>query len=172
MSPNELPGVAADWIELEPNGLISQLQRDPGALRAAWRALESGHGFQLTMPSDREIIDRLRRKLDEHTAHLVVARAATEGDGLRCGIGRVRNKHAPKETVNLEGINHSGSAKKIILEKHTAAAYVSLKADAREAGFEAPLFLIVSGYRNDTRQAELFAAAMVRYHTFAEARKW
>jgi len=87
-------------------------------------------------------------------------------------IGRVRNKHKPKETVELEGINRSGSPKKIILEKHTAEAYVALRADARKVGFEAPLFLIVSGYRTDAHQAELFAAAMVTYHTFAEARKW
>ncbi|HEX4403282.1 MAG TPA: M15 family metallopeptidase [Polyangia bacterium] len=172
MSPMELKRVAADWIELDPGQVISQLRRDTIALGAAWRALESIHGYQMGPPSERTIVDQLHKKLVDRTAHLIVARAATEHDGLRCGIGRVRNKHAPTETVELEGINHPGNQKIITLEKHTAEAYARLTTHARAAGFEAPLFLIVSGYRNDARQAQLFAAALVRYHTLAEARKW
>jgi hypothetical protein len=119
ISPMELRGAAADWIELEPGNVISQLRRDSVALGAAWRALESVHGFKIGPPSEREIVDRLHKNLVDYSAHLVVARAATERDGLRCGIGRVRNKHAPKETVELEGINRPGNPKQVILEKHT-----------------------------------------------------
>jgi hypothetical protein len=35
ISSNELSGVEADWIELEPGGVISHLQGDPAALAAA-----------------------------------------------------------------------------------------------------------------------------------------
>ena len=98
--------------------------------------------------------------------------AATSADGHRCGVGRATNKHAPKETVPLQGINRPGSPKKILLEKQTAQAYEALVQDAREDGFEAPLFLIVSGYRDDSKQKALFTKALAKYHTFAEARKW
>ena len=120
LSPHET-AISADRIELEPADFISHLKRDPHALGAAWRALEeSSHGFQLRVPSEREIIAVLHERLLGYRARITVARATTAADGPRCGIGRVTNKHAPKETVELEGINRPGSPKKIVLEKHTA----------------------------------------------------
>lgn len=172
MSPHELRANAVDWIELDSSAVIVELQRHPGALGHAWHALMSEQGFQLKAPSAREIVDVLHEKLVDHSAHLVVARAATAHDGPRCGVGRVKNKHAPKEVVDLVGINRPGKPKKIKLEKHTAEAYQALVADARKAGFAEPLFLIVSGYRDESRQKQLFEKALAKYHTFAEARKW
>jgi hypothetical protein len=172
MSRHEISASWGDWIELDSADVIAHLQRESYALGSAWSALEADGGFQLSPPSERQIIDRLHKMLLDPGAQLIVARAATAGDGPRCGIGRVKNKHAPKETVEIDGINHPGSPKKIVLEKNTAKAYRVLTADAREAGLQAPLFLIVSGYRDDARQSDLFAKALARYHTFAEARRW
>jgi LAS superfamily LD-carboxypeptidase LdcB len=90
----------------------------------------------------------------------------------RCGIGRIRIRHAPKETVELDGINRPGSPKRVFLEKHTAVAYGILVADARRAGFAEPLFAIVSGYRDDVKQASLFKKALAKYGSVSEARKW
>lgn len=88
------------------------------------------------------------------------------------GRGRVPHRNPPKETVELDGINRPGSAKKVKLEVHAAAAYQAMVAHARKDGFEAPLFLIVSGLRDQKRQKELYEKALVKYGSAAEARKW
>jgi len=90
----------------------------------------------------------------------------------KCGVGRVKIKHAPKETVELDGINCPGKPKRVFLEKHTAAAYGVLVEHARRAGFAEPLFAIVSGYRDDAKQADLFKKALAKYGSVSEARKW
>ncbi len=172
MSPHELRANSADWIELDSGALLQTLQRHPGALGQAWQALTADQSLHLGPPTERDIVDSLHDRLLGHAARLVVARAATAHDGPRCGVGRVTNKHAPQEVVDLEGINRPGKPKKVKLEKHTADAYRILVADARKAGFAAPLFLIVSGYRDEKRQKELWDKALAKYHTFAEARKW
>jgi D-alanyl-D-alanine carboxypeptidase-like protein len=172
MSRHEMSTSWADWIELDSHQVLSVLTRESSVLGAAWAALEAHHGFQLGPPSEGQIIERLYKSLLDHSAHLVVARSATAADGPRCGIGRVKNKHAPKETVEVDGINRPGSPKKIVLEKNTESAYVALTAAARKAGLQEPLFLIVSGYRDTARQKELFTKALAKYHSFAEARKW
>jgi zinc D-Ala-D-Ala carboxypeptidase len=89
----------------------------------------------------------------------------------RCGIGRVKNKHAPRRQQSSKTF-HPVGPKKIVSERITAEAFGELTTDARKAGLQAPLFLIVSGYRDAARQTELFAKALGKYHTFAEARKW
>jgi D-alanyl-D-alanine carboxypeptidase len=88
------------------------------------------------------------------------------------GLGRVPHRRPPKETVELEGINRPGNPKKIMLEKNAAAAYKQMVAQARLDGLAEPLFLIVSGLRDQKRQKELYAKALVRYGSAAEARKW
>ena len=88
------------------------------------------------------------------------------------GQGRVPHRNPPKELVTLQGINRPGSPKRIQLEKATATAYQRLVAHARRDGFAEPLFLIVSGYRDQNRQAELYAEALKRYGSAHEARKW
>ena len=162
----------ADWIELEPTDVIATLQREPCSLGAAWRALEGQYGVQPGPPSESEILRCLHRELLEYTGRLLVARAARAVDGPRCGIGRIKDKHPPKQTVELYGIDRPGSPKRIVLEEHTAAAYRTLARHAREAGFLSPLFLIVSGYRDDARQKELFDKARAKYGSLAEARRW
>jgi hypothetical protein len=88
------------------------------------------------------------------------------------GKGRVPHHRPPKEVVSLPGINKPGSPKTIKLEKDTAAAYQRMVEHARDDGFEEPLFLIVSGWRDEKLQAELYAKALIKYGSAAEARKW
>jgi len=58
------------------------------------------------------------------------------------------------------------------LAKPLANIYKALLNDAREAGFDAPLFNIVSGYRSQQRQDLLFRRALQKYGSVNEARKW
>ena len=90
----------------------------------------------------------------------------------RPGKGRVPHHRPPKEVVSLGGINKPGSPKTVKLEKETAAAYGRMVAHARTDGFEEPLFLIVSGWRDEKLQADLYAKALIKYGSAAEARKW
>jgi D-alanyl-D-alanine carboxypeptidase len=57
------------------------------------------------------------------------------------------------------------------LAPEAAVAYERLRAHALAAGFDPKLFTIVSGFRSDVRQAELYKAALERYHSEKEARK-
>lgn len=88
------------------------------------------------------------------------------------GKGRVPHRRPPKEVVDVDGINRPGSPKVVKLEKETAAAYARLVEHARRDGHAAPLFLIVSGYRDEKKQADLYAKALIKYGSAAEARKW
>jgi hypothetical protein len=85
------------------------------------------------------------------------------------GKGRVPHRHAPKELV---GISSPGNVKRVQLEATTAAAYSLLVEHARRDGFSAPLFLVVSGYRDQVKQAQLYRDALKKYGTPEEARKW
>jgi len=58
------------------------------------------------------------------------------------------------------------------LAKRMAYIYTALLADARVAGFRAPLFDLVSGYRSQRRQDLLFRRAVQKYGSMEEARKW
>jgi LAS superfamily LD-carboxypeptidase LdcB len=88
------------------------------------------------------------------------------------GQGRIPHRRPPEELVDLTGINKPGHPKKVKLEKHAAAAYGRLLTHARAEGFGAPLFLIVSGYRDQKKQADLYAQALKKYGSAAEAQKW
>ena len=82
--------------------------------------------------------------------------------------GRIRNPQPPTRTTDLRGVG----GKKVSLEVKAARAYRELRAAARAAGFKAPLFDVVSGLRSDARQRQLFNAAVKKYGSVAEARKW
>lgn len=90
----------------------------------------------------------------------------------KSGKGRVPHRNPPASVVTIEGIDKPGKPKSIELETETAAAYLRLVEHARSDGFEAPLFLVVSGYRSRKRQAELWNQALTKYGTAEQARKW
>ena len=60
----------------------------------------------------------------------------------------------------------------VYLHPAAADALAQLQAAARVAGFPEPLFLPVSGYRSSARQQELWQAALQRYGSEGEARRW
>ena len=78
LSTHELSSAWSDWIELDTAQVMSALQNDPVALAAAWRVLDRRHGLQLTPPSQRQIVERMRARLLDHGGQLVVARGRDE----------------------------------------------------------------------------------------------
>jgi hypothetical protein len=58
------------------------------------------------------------------------------------------------------------------LAERMAYIYFDMYTDAMEAGFRAPLFGLVSGYRSQRRQDLLFRRAVQKYGNIKEARKW
>ena len=95
------------------------------------------------------------------------------GETLSCGaVGRIKNRHAPKQTVVVDGINRPGSPKRVTVEIQTATAYSKLVEQARRDGFAAPLFAIVSAFRDEAKQASLFREALLKYGSVSAARKW
>ncbi len=86
------------------------------------------------------------------------------------GGGRVRDLRPPSPADLVTIAGHRG--RRIQLHRLAAAAWRSLVNAARCAGFPAPLLLPASGYRDPRRQAELWRAALQRYGSPKEARKW
>jgi LAS superfamily LD-carboxypeptidase LdcB len=121
--------------------------------------------------SDAEVWDRIEGAVLQPLGQLVIGKTIASVEP-KCGVGRVKNLHAPKETVELEGMNQPGKPKRVLLEKRTAAAYRVLVDHAHRSGFAEPLFAIVSGYRDDSKQAAIFDRALAKYHSVSEARKW
>src|SRR6478609_1463571 len=86
------------------------------------------------------------------------------------GGGRIRNNAAPR-AADLVTVSGYGG-KKIPLHRLAATAWQALVCDARNAGLRAPLLLPVSGFRDPRRQQRLWDAALRRYGSASEARKW
>ncbi len=86
------------------------------------------------------------------------------------GGGRIQDKRDPDPTdlVTIRGFG----GKRLQLHQLAAKAYDALVHSARQDGIQEPLLLANSGYRSTRRQAELFRAAVVRYGSEREARKW
>jgi hypothetical protein len=158
-------------VVAHPHLVLDSLGRDPVAANDIATLLQEIAGGEVRHLSDTQRLKRLADEILRLGGHLVLVRSA-EFTEPKCGVGRVRKKHAPKETVKIGGINRPGSPKVVFLEKHTAAAYEALVKDARAAGFAEPLFAVVSGLRSQEKQAELFKKALAKYGSYAEARKW
>jgi hypothetical protein len=86
------------------------------------------------------------------------------------GGGRIQDKRDPPPE-DLETVKGHGG-KQIQLHRLAAAAWGALVAAARRDAIGEPLLLPTSGYRSTQRQAELFRAAVERYRSEREARKW
>lgn len=156
-------------LELRRPGTSWSRERTLGRLETAFRA------GKLVLLGAQRLAAPLRSLLEDkhhHAKSPASAAAPAAPAKFAKGRGRVPHRRPPKETVELDGINRPGSPKKVRLETHAAAAYQAMVAHARRDGFEAPLFLIVSGLRDQKRQKELYAKALVKYGSAAEARKW
>jgi D-alanyl-D-alanine dipeptidase len=86
------------------------------------------------------------------------------------GGGRIREKRPPSPD-NLTTVPGLGK-RRIKLYRFAAAGWQALVAAARADGIHSPLLLPVSGYRDPNRQATLWAAAVKRYGSPKEARRW
>jgi len=86
------------------------------------------------------------------------------------GGGRVTDKRdpAPADVVTVDGPNGA----RVQLHNLAARFWGQLVAAARADGIADPLLLPVSGYRSSETQRRLFEAAVARYGSEAEARKW
>jgi LAS superfamily LD-carboxypeptidase LdcB/peptidoglycan hydrolase-like protein with peptidoglycan-binding domain len=86
------------------------------------------------------------------------------------GGGRIQDKRdpPPQDLETVKG--HRG--RRVQLHRLAAAAWRALVAAARRDGIRGPLLLPISGYRSTQRQADLFRAAVKRYGSEREARKW
>jgi len=71
-------------------------------------------------------------------------------------VGRVKDKRYPERLVSVP---HGFEGKAVELGPATAKAYEALLANARAAGFEAPVFDIMSAFRTDQHQAKIVAEA-------------
>jgi LAS superfamily LD-carboxypeptidase LdcB len=86
------------------------------------------------------------------------------------GGGRIRDKAAPKRSDVVVFVGAFGRS--VALHRLAASALRAMIASARSNGVRSPLLLPVSGFRDPARQARLFAAAVRRYGSPSEARKW
>jgi D-alanyl-D-alanine carboxypeptidase/N-acetylmuramoyl-L-alanine amidase len=86
------------------------------------------------------------------------------------GGGRIQNKTDPSPG-DIERVIGVGG-KTIALHRHAAAAWKALVEAARADGIAKPLLLIVSGYRSSARQKQLWEAALRKYGSREQARKW
>ena len=86
------------------------------------------------------------------------------------GGGRIQNKTDPSPG-DIERVIGVGG-KNIALHRHAAAAWKALVEAARAAGIATPLLLIVSGYRSSAQQKKLWEAALKKYGSIEQARKW
>jgi len=82
--------------------------------------------------------------------------------------GRVKDKRYPARVV---AVPHGYDGKAVELGPATAKAYEALLANARAAGFKAPLFEIASAFRTDDEQSALVAKAE-KTHPGANNRKY
>jgi hypothetical protein len=86
------------------------------------------------------------------------------------GGGRITDKHDPAaaDLVTVTGPN----GKQVQLHNLAARFWGQLVAAARADGIADPLLLPVSGYRSSETQRRLFEAAVAKYGSEAEARRW
>jgi len=86
------------------------------------------------------------------------------------GGGRIRNKTAPRPSDVATVSGYGG--KRIPLHRLAAEAWRALVSAARADGLREPLLLPTSGFRDPQHQERLWRAALERYGSPQEARKW
>lgn len=86
------------------------------------------------------------------------------------GGGRITDKSEPAAADRVDVARRGGGT--VTLHRLAADAWAALTAAARADGIAAPLLEPTSGYRSVARQQELFDAAVARYGSEAEARRW
>ncbi|MBE2224230.1 MAG: D-alanyl-D-alanine carboxypeptidase family protein, partial [Anaerolineae bacterium] len=86
------------------------------------------------------------------------------------GGGRITDKRdpAPGDLVTVTGVG----GKRIQLHRLAAQAWQAMVRAAQADGVSSPLLLPTSGYRSSSHQAKLWQAALKRYGSPQEARKW
>ncbi|MCZ7638673.1 MAG: D-alanyl-D-alanine carboxypeptidase family protein [Verrucomicrobia bacterium] len=86
------------------------------------------------------------------------------------GGGRTEDQRevCSDELETIAGVNE----RLVQLHRVAAAAWRAMVAAARADGLSEPLLLPISGHRTTLRQAELFRAAIQRYGSEREARRW
>lgn len=86
------------------------------------------------------------------------------------GGGRIQDKTPPSasDLVTVTGVG----GKPIQLHRLAAQAWQALVAAARADGLREPLLLPGSGYRDPQLQKQLWDAALIKYGSAEEARKW
>ena len=160
-----------DWTVVHHTAAtLARVQRSGTSTLTLRSMIRDGAFGEAAQFTDVDLWWWIHRELASGHGRLVLARPTPAIP--HCGVGRITNKHAPKELVEIDGINRPGSSKKVQLEKNTASAYATLVKAARAEGFQAPLFAVVSGYRDQKKQADLFQKALKKYGSVAEARKW
>ena len=107
------------------------------------------------------------------------------GGGKMCGGGRIKPENNQELTsadlVNVQAPDTMRYGTKP-MHRTAAEAYLTLVSAARAAGHASPLLAIVSGYRPDARQKQLWDAKVAQVHAAhpswssaqvtAESRKW
>jgi hypothetical protein len=86
------------------------------------------------------------------------------------GGGRIQDKTPPRPSDVVTVTGYGG--KRVPLHRLAAEAWRALVSAARAAGLRAPLLLPVSGFRDPRHQQRLWNAALARYGSAREARKW
>jgi len=85
------------------------------------------------------------------------------------GGQRIQDKSPPKpeDVVTIQGIGRNYP-----IHRLAANAWIAMAAAARRSGLPEPLLRLTSGYRSPEHQQKLWDAALKRYGSREEARKW
>jgi D-alanyl-D-alanine dipeptidase len=86
------------------------------------------------------------------------------------GGGRIQDKSEPAQADRVT-VTGAGGAQ-VVLHRLAAKQWARLIDAARAGGIATPLLLPVSGYRSVASQQVLWKAALAKYGSEAEARKW
>lgn len=85
------------------------------------------------------------------------------------GGGRITDRRDPPAS---DIVTITGASRSIRVHRLAADAHAAMVSAARADGLAAPLLLPTSGYRSYSEQVRLWEAALARYGSEAEARKW
>src|SRR5262245_26574760 len=139
---------AAEILEFEGEGSASAEQRawiSEGVLQSVWAEMQPALNIRAPTPFTPIAIESP-------------------------GGGRIKDKRPPHaaDIVTITGVG----GKQVPLHRLAAQAWQALVTAARADGIRDPLLLPISGYRSPARQQRLWQAALQRYGSVREARKW
>ena len=160
---------AAGGTELDAAGSIRLWHITPtGYLRY----LKDGRQHQFLAAWERVPVAN-RRQIDRHLRQVGVLSEQSDSSNretTETGGGRVKVITIPPESRLVKVRGYRG--KKVLLLDQAAQSYLLLVEAARSAGLAAPTLELVSGFRSVAHQKQLWDAALKRYGSEAEARKW